>query len=141
MRGRVGTVTTRPLVGIVLDTSVGSGGMSSRPMPALSTPLVHDTVNNLGLSLTVLGRNTMPMMVSFTQRFLTLGFRARRHVTGTGSFLGRVVRPMAFFSTIVTLAGRETLLDQRHKLNLGEIERRWHGSGVGCMLGRRPVTS
>ena len=66
MRGRVGMVTTRPLVGIALDTSVGGGGMSSRPMPALGTPLVRNTIHNLGLRLSVLGRNTMPMMVSFT---------------------------------------------------------------------------
>ena len=142
IRGRVGTVTTRPLVGIALDTSVGGGGMSSRPrMPALSTPLVRNTINNLGLSLTILGRNTMPMTVSFTQRFLTLGFWARRCVPGTRPFLGTVVRPMAFFSTIVSLPRCETLLDQCHKLNLGKIKCRWHGSGVGHVLGQRPATS
>ena len=48
---------------------------------------------------------------------------------------------MAFLSTIVTLAGRETLLDQCHELNLGEIERGWDGSGVGHVLGQRPATS
>ena len=56
--------TTRPLVGIALDPSVGGGGMSSRPVPALGTPPVCNTIDNLGLRLSFLGRDAMPMAVS-----------------------------------------------------------------------------
>ena len=48
---------------------------------------------------------------------------------------------MPFLTTIVALAGRHTLLNQHHELDLGQVEHRWDGSGAGCVLAQGPVTT
>ena len=67
----------------------------------------------------------MPMPVGFAQRFLALGLWTHRHRTKL--LLGTGVCPMTFLTTIVTLAGSQTLLNQSHEADLGQIEHRQNG--------------
>ena len=118
-------VTMGVLVGIELGFGMGSSGMSGQPTPALGTTLEPNAIHHFGLRLAILGRNTAPMLVSLTQRFLALGLWTCRH--GTRLLLGTGVHPMAFLTTIVTLAGSQTLLNQSHEVDLGQIEHRQNG--------------